>query len=53
MRARGAVERAANIFLNQLYLPASKLNMGTPFYGYVYEISALWGTCTNCGSTVI
>jgi chitinase len=50
----GTVEEAANIFLNQLNLPASKLNMGTPFYGYLYQnVSALWGSCTNCGSTVI
>jgi chitinase len=49
----GTVEEAANIFLTQLNLPASKLNMGTPFYGYLYQnVSALWGLCTNCGSTV-
>ena len=50
----GSVEEAANIFLNQMNLPASKLNMGTPFYGYFYQnVSALWGSCTNCGSTVL
>jgi len=50
----GSVEEAANIFLNQLNLPASKLNMGTPFYGYLYQnVSALWGLCTNCANTVL
>ena len=50
----GSVEEAANIFLTQLSLPASKLNMGTPFYGYDYtNVSALWGSCTYCGTSVI
>jgi chitinase len=50
----GSVEQAADIFLDQLRVPAAKINMGTPFYGYFYEnVTELWGKCTNCGSTVL
>src|SRR5581483_8809282 len=38
----GSVKEAADIFLNQLHIPAQKVNMGTPFYGYFYKnVSAL------------
>jgi len=50
----GSVEEAANIFLNELKIPAAKINMGTPFYGYFYEnVIKLWGNCANCGNTVL
>jgi chitinase len=46
----GSVEDAANIFLK--HVPASQLNMGTPFYGYVYrKVSGLFGQCPNIGHT--
>ena len=42
----GNVDGAANIFLKQV--PAKQLNMGTPFYGYVYtNIHQLFGLCPN------
>jgi len=42
----GSVEGAANIFLKQM--PPKQLNMGTPFYGYVYaNIHQLFGLCPN------
>jgi chitinase len=42
----GDVDGAANIFLKQV--PAKQLNMGTPFYGYVYtNINQLFGLCPN------
>ena len=42
----GDVDGAANIFLKQV--PAKQLNMGTPFYGYVYtNIHQLFGLCPN------
>jgi len=51
----GSVEQAANIFLNDLHVPASKINMGTPFYGYLYtDVSVEFGSCSplihgSCG----
>ena len=45
----GSVKEAADIFLIQEHLPPSKLNMGTPFYGYFYtNVSALFGVCSPC-----
>lgn len=50
----GSVKEAADIFLNQLHIPAAKLNMGTPFYGYFYtNVSALWGVCNPCDDTTV
>jgi chitinase len=42
----GSVADAADIYLNNLHIPGSKLNMGTPFYGYFYKtVGVLFGTC--------
>ena len=50
----GSANDAANIYLNDLQVPAAKLNMGTPFYGYFYRnVSRLFGPCRNCGKTVL
>ncbi len=50
----GTVKEAINIYLDSLDIPPAQLNMGTPFYGYIYEnVSALWGFCTNCATTVL
>jgi chitinase len=50
----GSVKEAIDIYIDQLEIPASKLNMGTPFYGYFYEnVDALFGPCTNCENTVL
>jgi len=51
----GTVEQAATIFLTDFQVPASKLNMGTPFYGYFYtNVSEPYGPCRPCyGQTVL
>jgi chitinase len=46
----GSAQEAANIFLKGL--PASQINMGTPFYGYFYtNINQLFGLCPNAAYT--
>jgi len=55
----GSVEQAANIYLNDMHVPASKINMGTPFYGYFYtDVSAEFGACSpliqgSCGNNLV
>ena len=45
----GSVSEAADIFLNAFNVPAAKLNIGTPFYGYYYlNVSELFGNCNPC-----
>lgn len=47
----GAANEAIAIFLQEGVSP-SQLNMGTPFYGYLYtNVSALWGECPNASHT--
>ncbi len=42
----GSDREAADIFLRQV--PPQQLNMGTPFYGYIYDnINQLFGVCPN------
>jgi len=49
----GSVKEAIDIF-EQSMVPPSKLNIGTPFYGYFYKnVSTLFGPCTHCGRTVL
>lgn len=48
----GSAQEAADIYLK--VIPADKLNMSNPFYGYYYtNASALWGPCTDCENTVL
>ena len=51
----GSAEQAANVFLDEYHVPADKLNMGTPFYGYVYtNVNQVYGPCHPCnGHTVV
>lgn len=50
----GSVGDAIEIYTAQIGVPAQKLNIGTPFYGYFYtNVSQLYGACTNCGNTVL
>jgi len=45
----GSVQQTADIFLDSYHVPAAKLNMGTPFYGYLYGsitgVSQVYGEC--------
>jgi chitinase len=56
----GSVQQAAEMFLK--HVPASQLNMGTPFYGYYYtNINQIFQACPNdpitqdgfCDNTVL
>ena len=50
----GSVEQAANIFLNDFNVPASKINMGTPFYGYLYtNVTEVFGPCVPCNGYTV
>lgn len=55
----GSVEQAANIYLNDVGVPASQINMGTPFYGYYYtDITWPYQTCQplfhgSCGNSKV
>lgn len=50
----GSVRDAIDIYTKQLAIPAAQLNIGTPFYGYLYtNASKLYGKCANCGNTVL
>jgi chitinase len=50
----GSVKEAIDIY-EGLQVPKSMLNIGTPFYGYIYhKADALWGFCPNedCSNSV-
>jgi len=45
----GSVAQAASIYLEIIQIPPAKLNMGTPFYGYIYtNVTELYGPCNPC-----
>jgi len=55
----GSVKEAIDIYTRQLMIAPSQLNIGTPFYGYVYhQTNGLWGYCPDqnkaqdCGGSV-
>jgi chitinase len=55
----GSVDQAAAVFVNDFQVPPAKLNMGTPFYGYLYtDVSAEFGSCSpliqdSCGNNLV
>jgi chitinase len=51
----GSVKEAIDIY-EGLGISPAMLNIGTPFYGYVYhKVNALWGSCPNqdCSNSVV
>ena len=51
----GSIKDAIDLFVKDLGISKAKLNMGTPFYGYLYhDVNALWGFCANedCSDSV-
>lgn len=51
---QGTAARAAWAFVNRYGVPADQLNMGTPFYGYVYlKAAGLWQPCNPCNNATV
>jgi chitinase len=47
----GSVETSMDIYEKSYGVPVSKLNMGTPFYGYEWDgVDTLWAACASCPS---
>jgi chitinase len=50
----GSAAQAIDIWVNVFHVPAVKLNMGTPFYGYFYtNVSELFGPCNPCNNNTV
>jgi chitinase len=50
----GSVDEAINIFMDGYHVPAAKINMGTPFYGYFYtNVSKVFGKCKPCTNRTV
>jgi chitinase len=48
----GSVKTSMDLYEEQYGVPISKLNIGTPFYGYEWDgIDMLWGQCSACASS--
>ncbi len=44
----GSVKEAIDIYTGDLQIAPAQLNIGTPFYGYIYhKANALWGYCPD------
>jgi len=42
----GSVTTSMDLYANTYGVPLAQLNIGTPFYGYVFDgVDALWGVC--------
>jgi len=47
----GSVKTSMDLYANQYGVPLSKMNIGTPFYGYEWDgIDLLWASCATCAS---
>jgi chitinase len=48
----GSVKTSMDLYQNQYGVPVSKLNIGTPFYGYEWDgVDTNWTACASCASS--
>jgi len=48
----GSVKTSMDLYAETYGVPLAQLNIGTPFYGYVFDgVDALWGACGKCASS--
>ena len=47
----GSVKDSIDSFLTKFKVPAAKLNLGTAFYGYAFNVPNLWDSCNCAGDT--
>jgi chitinase len=48
----GSVKTSMDLYQNQFGVPLSKLNIGTPFYGYEWDgVDTNWTACASCASS--
>ncbi len=45
----GSVKSSIDDFLTEFKVPAEKLNLGTAFYGYIFNVANLWDFCVCTG----
>lgn len=46
----GSLKTSVDLYLSQFGVPASKINLGTAFYGYGFDVNGLWYSC-GCQQT--
>jgi chitinase len=48
----GSLKTSMDLYANTYGVPLAQLNIGTPFYGYVFnKADALWAACGKCASS--
>jgi chitinase len=48
----GSVKTSMDLYADTYGVPLGQLNIGTPFYGYVFNsVDALWAACGKCASS--
>jgi GH18 family chitinase len=43
----GSLDTSATNFLTAFHVPAEKINLGTAFYGYAFDVYGLWAFCAD------
>jgi len=47
----GSLKTSMDLYANTYGVPPAQMNIGTPFYGYVFDgVDALWAACGKCSS---
>ena len=49
----GSLDTSTTNFLSLFHVPAEKINLGTAFYGYAFDVYGLWSFCAHdnlCGN---